>query len=93
MKAALSARPVGIAVDASNTAFQQYSNGIVDSKKCGTSLDHAVTAVGYGKDNGKEYLLVRNSWGPNWGEQGYIRIALNNDNICGILEQPYYPIV
>ena len=45
-----------------------YKDGIFDSTECGTSLDHAVTAVGYGKENGREYFIVRNSWGPLWGE-------------------------
>ena len=48
--------------------FQMYTSGILDSTKCGTSLDHAVAAVGYGTENGVEYYIVRNSWGANWGE-------------------------
>jgi C1A family cysteine protease len=42
---------------------------------CGTKLDHGVAAVGYDSDEG--YWLVRNSWGGNWGEEGYIRLAMN----------------
>jgi len=54
-------------------------------------LDHAVTAVGYGTKKGKsgdkEYLIVRNSWGTDWGEDGYFRIAIDKDGpgVCGIL--------
>jgi cathepsin L len=62
-----------------------YKEGIFDSEECGTSLDHAVTAVGYGKENGMEYYIVRNSWGPSWGEDGYIKIkAVEGDGICGV---------
>jgi KDEL-tailed cysteine endopeptidase len=65
-----------------------YKSGILNSKNCGTSLDHAVTAVGYGTANGQDYFLVRNSWGASWGEKGYIRMATQQDGqsgVCGIL--------
>jgi len=59
----------------------------MDSTRCGTDLDHAVTAVGYGNENGKEFLIVRNSWTASWGEKGYFRIAIDKDGngVCGIL--------
>jgi C1A family cysteine protease len=51
-------------------------------------LDHAITAVGYGFDSasGLNYYIVRNSWGANWGDQGYIKIAAIEGGlgICGI---------
>jgi len=58
----------------------------LDSESCGTDLNHAVAAVGYGSEGGKEYYIVRNSWGASWGEDGYIRIARKHDSkgICGI---------
>jgi len=70
-----------------DTDFQFYSSGILNSKSCGTHLDHAVTAVGYGNEDGQEYYIVRNSWGASWGEDGYIRIAAgkNGAGVCGIL--------
>lgn len=46
-------------------------------------------AVGYGVENGDEYFLVKNSWGPSWGDQGYIKLGV--DNVCGILMQPVMP--
>jgi cathepsin L len=45
-----------------------YKEGIFDSNECGANLDHAVTAVGYGEENKKEYFIIRNSWGPSWSE-------------------------
>lgn len=67
LKAAIDMQPTCVSVDA-ETDFQFYSGGILNAKNCGTDLDHAVTAVGYGSENGKEYYIVRNSWGSSWGE-------------------------
>jgi len=56
-------------------------------------LDHAITAVGWGDEGGQEYLIVRNSWGTGWGDQGYIKVALdgNGPGVCGILLDPVRP--
>ena len=49
------------------------------------TIDHSVTIVGYGSEQGLDYWLVKNSWGTNWGEKGYVRIAIKPGNgICGI---------
>lgn len=93
LKAAVAIQPTCIGIDAESNAFQFYNKGIIDSKKCGHQQDHAVTAVGYGSEKGKEYLIVRNSWGHSWGEKGYFRIALDKDGngICGILMDSIRP--
>lgn len=67
--------PVAVAVDASG--WYMYESGVfVESEYHGWDTDHAVVLVGYGTDeeSGLDYWLVRNSWGPNWGEDGYIRM-------------------
>ena len=76
-----------MAVDAGNSQFMHYESGILNTKTCGTDLDHAITAVGYGAENGKNYFIVRNSWGSDWGESGYIRISsdVTGSGVCGIL--------
>merc|ERR1712127_58027 len=87
LKSAVAAGPTCVSVDAANNYFQGYTGGILNTKKCGHNLDHAVTAVGYGSDNGQEYLIVRNSWTASWGEEGYIRMSLDvaGDGVCGVL--------
>lgn len=89
MKAAVAAQPTCVSVDASSVKWQLYSGGIYSDKKRTTErdLDHAVTAVGYGSENGQDYWIVRNSWTASWGEKGYIRIADNGDGagVDGIL--------
>lgn len=64
--------------------------------KCGTELDHGVVVVGYGTENGEDYWLVRNSWGTNWGEDGYFKLQRNVGNTrtgkCGIAIEPSYPV-
>jgi len=79
--------PVSIAVEADKSVFQHYKTGVLDSPLCGKHLDHGVLAVGYGSD----YFLVKNSWGPSWGAEGYLKISNSASNICGILSQPVFP--
>jgi len=78
--------PVTVAIDSSKRSFIYYSGGYYYDQTCSTSyLDHAVTVVGWGTDatNG-DYWLVKNSWGTTWGEAGYVKMARNKSNNCGI---------
>jgi C1A family cysteine protease len=77
LKAALNQQPISVGVDANN--WQNAGSGVFDN--CGTSLDHAVLAVGYTSSSWK----VKNSWGTWWGDQGYIHLAMGNT--CGVLNE------
>ncbi|KAJ7952820.1 Cysteine proteinase [Quillaja saponaria] len=95
LKKAVAHQPVSVAIEATGRALQLYQSGVFTGE-CGTSLDHAVVAVGYGTENGVDYWLVRNSWGATWGENGYIKIERNVASTytgkCGITMEASYPI-
>jgi len=91
---AVAQQPVSIAIEADQSAFQLYTSGVLDGD-CGTNLDHGVLIVGYGAENGKDYWLVKNSWGASWGENGYVKILRGKAGAgeCGIKSDPSYPVV
>jgi len=81
--------------------LRNYAGGILNDTGCRKSpINHAVTAVGYGSEGSQNYLIVRNSWTAEWGEDGYFRIdTVNNSTstqadigICGILSDSRYVI-
>lgn len=95
-KAALRLGPVGIAFSASDT-FTYYSRGIYDGDCDPAGVNHGMVAVGYGTENGYGYAIVRNSWGKTWGEDGYVRVAMDpNERGTGKCEMyafPNYPVM
>ena len=80
-----------IAVSVAADAWSFYDSGIYNGN-CGTTINHAVTAVGYGTDpKHGNYWIIRNSWGESWGESGHIRIAREKsaaDVKCGVDKHP-----
>ena len=93
MKSALAKQPLAVAVDAESSAWNNYSSGVLDTSRCGTSLDHAVLVTGWGHDSksGLDYWMVKNSWGTGWGDKGYIKLAIHSGaGICGVQKDPQY---
>ncbi|KAG2312991.1 hypothetical protein Bca4012_027586 [Brassica carinata] len=95
LRRAVARQPVSIGIDPTSPSFRFYSKGIITGK-CGTVLGHAMAAIGYGTDkDGTKYWLVKNSYGPEWGEGGYVRIErdiLEKEGRCGIAKRAIYPI-
>ncbi|KAJ0066492.1 hypothetical protein NL108_013648 [Boleophthalmus pectinirostris] len=84
--------PIAIVIDASDISF--YRSGVYYNPSCGRLTNHAVLLVGYGTDDktGLDYWLIKNSWGKRWGERGYIRMARNKNQMCGISMYAIYPV-
>merc|ERR1712086_550791 len=77
MKAMLAKGPVSVAIEADQKDFQTYTSGVL--------------CVGWGSENDQEFWIVKNSWGPSWGDAGYIKLAIASDaaeGTCGILSGP-----
>jgi len=91
--------PISVAIDATESlqiwgsGLQFHHRGVYYGTDCSSDfLNHAVTVVGYGTENGQDYWLVKNSWGSDWGEEGYIKMSRNRNNNCGIASQPCYAV-
>ncbi|XP_048582580.1 uncharacterized protein LOC5516093 [Nematostella vectensis] len=78
--------PVSILVNTQPKTFKFYGSGIYYDTQCTHALDHAALAVGYGEEKGVSYWIVKNSWSAMWGEEGYIKIAMKDDN-CGVAQK------
>lgn len=89
------AGPVSVGIDATLSSFQFYSKGIYYDPNCNKDdINHAVLAVGYGVSaKGKKYWIVKNSWSERWGRNGYVLMARNRGNACGIANLASYPIM
>jgi len=87
MKEAVAKGPIAGAVYADSDSFKYYQGGIYNDGDCPSdmnSLNHAISLVGYGTDvDGTDYWVLRNTWGVNWGEAGYMRM-MRGSNICGV---------
>lgn len=91
MKAVASVGPIALGIVVTNK-FMMYRSGVFYDETCkGKGRNHAVLVVGYGTENGDDYWLVKNSWGGNWGEKGYIKMARNKNNNCDIASDGSYP--
>jgi C1A family cysteine protease len=103
MMAALAQQPVSVAIEAAEGSFQLYKSGVFTGS-CGTSIDHGVLLVGYGTMNGLDYYIMKNSWGVEWGDKGYMYMGRGNDPAtgkpynggkgqCAVLTNGIYPVI
>jgi len=91
MHALVQRGPAAVAVFASQ--WFQYAQGIFDGCEKDAVINHAVAMIGYGQDKklGEKYWLIQNSWGPEWGENGRIRLLrkdTDDTDYCGVDAQP-----
>jgi len=96
LKAAVAKQPVSVQIEADSDVFRFYKSGILKNSGCGTALDHAVLAVGYGNQDGLDYWLIKNSWNESWGDHGYVLLARTNltssEGECGVAMKPMFPV-
>ena len=93
LKTAVALQPVAVGVDADASVWQFYSKGTVTAN-CGTNLNHTVLLVGYNTAPTVPYFIAKNSWGPVWGNDGFIQLGIiDGPGVCGLQISPYYPSV
>lgn len=85
-----------VEVEAAKPPFLHYRRGVLGpSSKCGTELDHALLIVGFGESAaGGAYWICKNSWGSNWGEDGYISRSNSTSSLgeCGVAKHAVLPL-
>lgn len=80
-----------IAISIYGQGILNYKQGIFDKPDCLTATTHAILIVGYGSVNGTDYWIGKNSWGTQWGENGYIRIRRYELSVCGMYDNGMLP--
>lgn len=93
MRAAVTNQPVAVSICARGRQFNNYTSGIFDRSCIGPQiLDHSVLVVGYGTSDGTDYWIMKNSWGTKWGEEGYMRVKIEDGvGVIGIQKEALYP--
>ncbi len=83
-----------IIISAEHPNFKHYVSGVFNPAYCpyDEKKTHAVQIVGWGSQSGHNYWIMKNSWGTQWGESGFIRME-RGKNLCGINNDYYYPIL
>lgn len=100
---AVANQPVAVSISSHGSHFHHYKGGIYNGPCSTSKLNHAVTVVGYGRQEqngasapGAKYWIVKNSWGTTWGDKGYMlmkRGTKNPSGQCGIATRPVFPLM
>ncbi|KAG8449844.1 hypothetical protein GDO86_016495 [Hymenochirus boettgeri] len=86
--------PVSVSIDASQPSFHFYNKGVYYDRNCNPeAVNHAVLAVGYGNEKGIKHWIIKNSWGKQWGKKGYVLLARDKKNACGIASLASFPVM
>jgi hypothetical protein len=88
--------PISVAIDVTESMVF-YGSGVYYEPACKSDfadLNHGVLVVGYGSNTaGQDYWIVKNSWSTYWGDEGYILMARNKGNNCGIATAAVYALI
>lgn len=93
---ALVLHPLVVSIDSNSLEFRQYHSGIFSSSTCSTVPNHSLLLVGFNTTSNPPYYRLKNSWGPAWGEQGYVRIAMDRQDgpgMCGVQANVIDPLI
>lgn len=82
--------PISVGINADK--LQLYKTGIYSCAP-NVSINHAVTIIGYGSSDNTDYWIVKNSWGQNWGQNGYFYLAQDTTKNCGLNNYAVQPIL
>ena len=86
--------PATVMIDGASLEFLFYKGGIYSNSKCNSKTPNvAMLAVGYGSENGHDFWTLKSNSGQDWGEQGYMRLARNANNMCGVATIANFPYV
>ena len=90
-------KPIIVMVDASSFEFQHYSSGVFRHSTCDpTHLNHAMLLIGYDTTAPEPFYILKNSWGQEWGETGYMRLAMDKEDgpgMCGVQRFALAPLM
>ncbi|WAR20999.1 CATK-like protein [Mya arenaria] len=86
--------PVTVAADVNSPGFMHYRQGVYNNPSCDKRRpNHAMVSVGYGSSRGLNYWIIKNSWGQGWGDKGYVFMAKDKGDLCGLANHASYPVL